>query len=94
MSDFAVLVDEMMYLRNPTETLNRVILNLTAEELQAKINGVNLVQRLILPQHPQSLFVQAFGREVLQSFQEDYYAIEGTLYGESFNTSYHVNGVL
>ena len=94
MSDFAVLVDEMAYIRNPAQTLSDVILNLTANELQAKINGVNLVQRLILPQHPQSLFVQAFGHEVLQSFTEEYYAIEGTLYGEYFNTSYHVNGVL
>ena len=90
MSDYAVLVDEMQYVNQPAATIRNAIFNLTVADLQAKINGVNMVQRLILPQHEQSLFVQAFGYEALQSFTNDYYSVQGELYGQAFNTSYHV----
>lgn len=89
MSDYAVMVNEFDYLRHPAQTLNDVILNLTQNDIQAKINGVNVMQRLIMPQHPNSLFAQAFGREALLSFTDEYYAIQGALYGEQFNTSYY-----
>lgn len=88
MDDYAVMVDEFAYLANPTKALTEAIYNLTLHDIQSKLNGVNLMQRLIIPNHPKSLFVQAFGRETLFSFSDDYYKIQKTLYGVEFNTSY------
>lgn len=92
MQDYAVMVDEFAYLHSPAQTLNAAILNLTQSEIQSKIEGVTLMQQVLVPNHDKSLFVRAFGRETLMSFTDKYYQIQGTLYGEDFtvnNTSYY-----
>lgn len=90
MQSYAVVVDEFQYLQNPIQTLNQAISNLTLQDILSKIDGVNLMQRLIMPHHPQSLFVQAFGREALLTFTDEYYQVQANLYGETFNTTYNV----
>ena len=72
MTNYAVLVDENQFLHNPVATLVQAT-NMTTVELQAKIEGLNLVRRMILPHLPSSLFVEAFARETVASQKDDYY---------------------
>jgi Exostosin family len=72
MNNYAIMVDEEQFLQNPGAALLRVT-NLTNDDLQAKIDGLNLVRRLILPNMPDSLFVEAFARETVASQKDDYY---------------------
>jgi hypothetical protein len=58
LSDYAVMVDEETFLRDPLAATKQV-LNMPAEEIQSKLVASAFAQRVILPTHPESLFVPA-----------------------------------
>ena len=80
MSDYAIIVNESDLLADPAGTLNNATMNLPMEELVRLIKGVNLVQRLIVPNHPASLFVEAFCRETVASQSKEYYSFSDPVY--------------
>jgi hypothetical protein len=73
-NDFAIMVPEADFLPNPAHALNQAT-NISKAQLQHKIRGLALAQRILSVDHPQSLFVQAFSLETLASRQPAYYNI-------------------
>lgn len=69
---FAVQVPEQSFLANPSETLNNAT-KIPETLLRRKIEALNIVQRLLMQDHVNSLFVPAFSQETLASQSEDYY---------------------
>ena len=67
-----LFVREDTFLANPASALN-IAINVTTDEIQKLLKGLNFVQRMILPQTKDSLFVPAFCVETLASFNGDYY---------------------
>ena len=63
--DFSIVVDESAFLLQPAGTLNNAIKSLPIEELKSKISGLALVQRMLVLDHPRSLFVPAFVHETV-----------------------------
>lgn len=63
--DFSIVVDEAAFLLQPAGTLNNAIKLLSIEELRSKISGLALVQRMLVLDHPRSLFVPAFVHETV-----------------------------
>jgi hypothetical protein len=61
--DFSIMVDEKEYLLQPSKSLKNAINSLTLEELQSKVNGLALLQRILVLDHPKSLFIPAFVHE-------------------------------
>jgi hypothetical protein len=70
--DFSIVVDEAAFLLQPARTLNNAIKLLSFEELKSKISGLALVQRMLVIDHPRSLFVPAFVHETVTR-QLDYF---------------------
>jgi hypothetical protein len=77
LEDFAVVVSERDFLDSPAQTLNRATTtDLSEQELRSKLEGLALVQRMLVLDHPASLFVPAFAKETLASQQSSYYDFE------------------
>jgi Exostosin family len=87
LQDYAVMVDEKEFLQYPAIALNQAIQNLTDHDIEQKIAGLNLVQRLILPDEPDSLFVAAFAHETMASQTREYYDVSVKLYGDEHQIS-------
>jgi len=51
--------------------------SLSEKELRRKLDGLALVQRMLIVDHPNSLFVQSFLRETQASQQDSYYDFKG-----------------
>lgn len=74
LSHFAVVVKEARFLADPAESINEAT-DISMEQLTSLIRGVNAVRRMILPDHPRSLFVEAFCSETLASQESRYYIL-------------------
>lgn len=72
MSDYAIFIPEQVFILDPAGSINRAI-NLTEAKLRKKLRGLALMQRMIALDHPQSIFVEAFSRETIASWNEDYH---------------------
>ena len=75
MEDYAILLQEEEFLKNPTETLNNVT-KFSDYYLSKVLAGVRIVQQMILPDHPKSLFVPAFCHETMTSIKQSYYSMQ------------------
>jgi hypothetical protein len=71
MDDFAFFIPEQSFLRDPKGELLKFA-TLSRQTIHEKIQGVRLAQRIIFPDHPQSLIVPALIKEVLATNQPDY----------------------
>lgn len=71
MDDFAFFIPEQSFLRDPKGELLKFA-SLSNQAIYEKIQGVRLAQRILLPDHPQSLMVPALIKEVLATNQPDY----------------------
>lgn len=57
MHKYAVLLDEAMFLADPVATVSHTLNNL--DDISSKIQWLALAQRIMIPDHPASLFVPA-----------------------------------
>jgi hypothetical protein len=64
-SDFTILIDEKAFLENPGLELRKLMDDMKTRKsaVLEKIEGLKLAQRVLFPDHPQSLFVPAFLKE-------------------------------
>jgi len=69
-SEYAILINETEFLSNPWGELHRVYSSLTEMDIKRKIHAIALAQRVVFPDHPDSLFVPAFLREAWLSIPE------------------------
>ena len=78
--DFSIVIDEGKFLLRPAEELNDAIKSLSRNELKARISGLALLQRILVLDHPRSLFVPAFVHETVhrQFDQLPYLFMEST----------------
>lgn len=67
MRDFCVFIPEHYFLRNTQEALER-LQHIPGHVIQAKLKAMEYAQRVMIVDHPQSMFVPAFVREALASF--------------------------
>lgn len=63
--DFSIMVEEEEFVSSPSESLKNAISTLTEEELKKKIHGLSLLQRILVLDHPKSLFISAFVHETI-----------------------------
>ncbi|OEU17329.1 hypothetical protein FRACYDRAFT_237739 [Fragilariopsis cylindrus CCMP1102] len=68
--DFALLVNENDFLEDPVQTLDNAIQSLSPSKLQHKIEGLRLMQRILAADQPNSLFVPALAKEIVQTMSE------------------------
>lgn len=86
--DFAIFIEEAKFNKNPTrELLN--LQNVPDDLIRSKLNGMQVAQTMVVPSHPQSLFVPALLKEVVEAeknvmterprvtFNEDYAVLSG-----------------
>jgi hypothetical protein len=64
MQDFAFFILESEFLKNPAREL-LLLQNLHDDVIQEKLFNLTLVQSILLPDHPKSLFVEAFLKETI-----------------------------
>lgn len=69
MRRYSIFIREQEFAADPAGTLRRAI-NLPEANLRAKINELALFQRMIIVDHPDSLFVPSFGLETLASWRD------------------------
>jgi hypothetical protein len=67
MWDFCIFLSEEDFMHNPQRALLS-LQDIPAREIQTKIKALEWAQRVMILDHPQSLFVPAFVREALASF--------------------------
>ena len=67
-SDYAIMVDEHEFLADPVAALMKVK-NSSEEVLCEKVEYLRLAQRLLIPDHPESLFVPALLHQVNESMK-------------------------
>lgn len=63
-NNFSIYIDEASFLKNPIAELNKLPL-LLLDEIKARLMELSNAQRILMTNHPQSLFVEAFVRETL-----------------------------
>ncbi|KAL7465678.1 hypothetical protein ACHAXS_006000 [Conticribra weissflogii] len=61
--DFAIMIDETSFLKDPSGTLNSAVTSLSEADLRGKLCGLSAIQRILALDHPSSLFVEAFVHE-------------------------------
>eukprot|EP00563_Minutocellus_polymorphus_P018294 CAMPEP_0197716056 /NCGR_PEP_ID=MMETSP1434-20131217/1084_1 /TAXON_ID=265543 /ORGANISM="Minutocellus polymorphus, Strain CCMP3303" /LENGTH=262 /DNA_ID=CAMNT_0043300361 /DNA_START=772 /DNA_END=1560 /DNA_ORIENTATION=+ len=71
MEDYAILLKEEDFISDPVGTLNNASI-LSNFSINKFLNGIKIVQRMILPDHPHSLFVPAFCHETVASMKQIY----------------------
>jgi hypothetical protein len=69
MRDYAIFIPEKAFLEDPLREL-RKLADLTETEIREKLEALAFAQRVVLPDHPESLFVPAFLRESLLAQRE------------------------
>jgi len=62
--DFTIIIDETKFLENPVEVIVTRLNRMDWEEVKAKMKWLELAQRLVVPDHPESLFVPALMYEM------------------------------
>ncbi len=67
MRDFCIFLSEGDFLENPENTL-KGLLNISNDVMKAKLRALQWAQRVVIVDHPESLFVPAFIREAMNSF--------------------------
>jgi hypothetical protein len=69
MHDYCIFIDEEKFIRDPQAELNKLQLLSTAE-IKTKVDALAFAQRVILPDHPESLFVPAFLKEANKAMED------------------------
>ena len=69
-SNFALLVKEDDFLDDPFRSLDNAVSSLSPTDLRNKVEGLRLMQRIVTCDQPDSLFVPAFSREIVQTMSE------------------------
>jgi hypothetical protein len=69
MTDYAIFISEKAFLQDPLRELHKLT-DLTETEIREKLEALAFAQRVVLPDHPDSLFVPAFLRESLLAQRE------------------------
>jgi hypothetical protein len=64
MKEYAIFIPEKAFLQDPLRELVKLT-ELTETEIQEKLEALAFAQRVVLPDHPESLFVPAFLRETI-----------------------------
>jgi hypothetical protein len=67
--EFSIIINETDFLSAPAESLNNAIHSLSQNEEKELVQGLELLQRLLILDHPQSLFVPAFVHETIASMR-------------------------
>eukprot|EP00979_Chaetoceros_neogracilis_P013788 scaffold4087_cov172-Chaetoceros_neogracile.AAC.2 len=67
MSDYAIFLDEKKFVENPEKEMLS-LLELSETEIEAKLKHLAFAQRVILMDHPNSLFVPAFLDNAISAF--------------------------
>ena len=68
MEDYSVMIDEEDFLADPGRELAK-LKDLSTQEIAKKIDNLAFAQKLVLPDHPDSLLVPAFLRETMESIR-------------------------
>jgi hypothetical protein len=66
MRDYAIFIPEKDFLQDPLRELHKLT-DLTETEIREKVEALAFAQRVMLPDHPESLFVPAFLKESLMA---------------------------
>lgn len=61
-SDYSIFIDERTFIADPMKALS-TLSAMTEEEIREKVKALAFAQRLLIPDHPESLFVPTFLRE-------------------------------
>jgi len=69
LEDYSIFIEESKYFKDPAKELSK-LKDLPDSLIQDKMNAMKWVQRVILPDHPRSLFVPAFLREAAESIRQ------------------------
>ena len=69
-NDFAVIVKEDNFIKDPIRSLDGAVSSLSEDDLQRKLEGLRLMQRIVACDQPDSLFVPAFAREIVQTMNK------------------------
>ena len=64
MADFCIFIQETKFLNDPVKELVN-LQDLSEEFVQEKLSNLTIAQSIVLPDHPQSLFVEAFLKEAV-----------------------------
>lgn len=70
MSDYVIMIDEQEFVNNPWHVLHRVYSELTEKQIRQKLQALEFAQRVVFPDHPDSLFVPAFLKEAWRSIPD------------------------
>ena len=65
-SDFSFIIPEALFIQNPLKEIKKLE-TLSEDAIRDKLEGMAWAQRVMIPDHPQSLFVPAFLREAIFS---------------------------
>ena len=68
-NNFSIVIDERDFLSNGPQSINHAIQSLSVFDQMRLIHGLELVQRLLIINHPHSLFVPAFVHETIATLQ-------------------------
>jgi hypothetical protein len=66
MRDFCIFIDEDKFVNDPANTLQELD-ELSEDQVRAKLAALRFAQRVVAPDHPESLFVPAFLQETDQA---------------------------
>jgi hypothetical protein len=69
--DFALVVAEEDFLKDPVGSLNAAVHRISEAELRRKVEGLAFLQAIITADLPDSLFVPAFASEVVAARQKE-----------------------
>ena len=64
-NDFSISISEAEFLFNPAETINEAITSMSDADLRSKLEGLALLQRIVVLDHASPLFVPAFVHETI-----------------------------
>lgn len=78
MMDYSIFIDEKVFLKDPIGSLKR-IQDISSKKIKEKIKALAYAQRVALPDHPDSLFVNAFLKEALFAQRNNYSLMGGFL---------------
>jgi hypothetical protein len=78
MEDYSIIIDEKAFLEDPVGSL-KIIQGMSSEKIKEKLKALAYAQRVSLPDHPDSLFVNAFLKEALFA-QRNNYSLSGGVF--------------
>jgi hypothetical protein len=77
-TDFAIYIKESSFLADPLQELGK-LQHLSDDLVKEKLGHLSLAQQILMPDHPQSLFVEAFVREAVASRKNELPQVAGRL---------------